>query len=241
MIVLIGPTNPQFQGGIVEYTHYLAHALKGAGAPLTVVSFSRPYPKRFYKGQSTMPLTLPTINDERTLLDWLSPISWIRTWWSIKALDPSIVMLQWWTFFWALPYLAIMLMLRFSTQTKIVIIVHNIKDHEPSWWKSLLSYLVLWLAHGYITHAKTMQEDLHALFPHKEVVVHLHPIPEAIAPLPKKADAQHALAVASPLLLFFGIVRPYKGLEVLLESLVLVQKKLPSITLLVAGDFWGDE
>ncbi len=53
MMVLIGPTSPRFQGGIVEYTHYLAQALKNAGAPLTVFSFSRPYPKKFYKGQPT--------------------------------------------------------------------------------------------------------------------------------------------------------------------------------------------
>ncbi|PJE63521.1 hypothetical protein COU89_02835 [Candidatus Roizmanbacteria bacterium CG10_big_fil_rev_8_21_14_0_10_45_7] len=241
MMVLIGPTNPHFQGGIVEYTHYLADALKKAGVPVQVLSFSRPYPKQFYKGSPTAQLNLPEIPGELSLLDWLSPFSWVRVWWHIKTLDTSMMIVQWWTFFWALPYMVVMLLVRLTTQTKIVVVVHNISDHEPSWWKSLLSYMVFWLAHGYITHAKTLQQDLLRMFPHKETNLHLNPIPNTAVSMPQKLDAQKKLNVSSPLLLFFGIVRPYKGLEVLLEALVSVRQAIPSIKLLVAGDFWRDE
>ncbi|MCR4326435.1 MAG: glycosyltransferase [Candidatus Roizmanbacteria bacterium] len=241
MMILLGPTHPRFQGGIVEYTHYLAAALKQADVPLKVISFSRPYPKKWYQGSVTASLNLPPIVPELPLLDWLSPVSWIRTWLRIKAIDPSILLVQWWTFFWALPYMVVLVLVRLTTQTKIVIIVHNITDHEASWWKWVLSYMVLWLGHGYITHASTMQQDLQRLFPHKETVMHLHPISQQGGAAPTKQRAQQKLKVSSPVLLFFGIVRPYKGLDVLLQALVLVHKTMPSVQLLIAGDFWGSE
>ncbi len=234
MIVLLGPTQPKFQGGIVEYTHQLAAAWQHIGIDATVVSFTRPYPSFLYKGKKRIEdNSLPSIAAQMPIIDWLCPCSWIGAWWTIRTMRPETLYVQWWTVFWALPFFVIVVLLRLTTRIRIVMIVHNVYDHESSWVNKLFSRMVLSYADSFFTHAMSLKRELKQIFPDKTVTVQLHPLPRVLPNVRVRSKKNWSHTV-----LFFGLVRPYKGLMTLLEAFAIARERLPRLRLIIAGEFW---
>ena len=228
-IVLIGPTGPLFKGGIVHYTHALATAL-AAHAEVTVISFSRAYPKWLYRGVQE-----PQVESEfklnyriLPLIDWANPFSWMNAGKEIKKLQPSKVILQWWTAFWGIP----LLFLPTPGVGKKGLIVHNISDHEKIPFSKQMGNALMKKSDFLITHATTMQKTLMQRYPTKKILLQLHPTHTMFT--------NNAPAHRDPkALLFFGHVRPYKGLPVLIDAFESVKKKIPDATLTIVGEFWN--
>ncbi len=237
---LIGPTYP-YRGGIAHYTTLLAKHLREDHETL-LISFSRQYPAWLFPGRSDRdPSERPLRTDAEYLLDPLNPVTWWRTLRRIREWQPDVVVIPWWVPFWA-PAWAILGrgVKRLPDSPRLLFICHNVLPHEQGTWSSRLLPHVIKLAlrsgDGFIVHSQADGAILGQYFPQTDI---------RISPLPtyqKVGKSREAVLPVSlpddrPLLLFCGFVRPYKGLDILLDALPLVLAKRP-LHLLVAGEFW---
>jgi len=203
-------------------------------------SFRRQYPSWLYPGksdrdQSESPIVDSTIE---STLDSMNPITWLRTFLNIKNIKPDILIFPWWVSFWTPQFWTISVLVKKFTNTKILFICHNVVQHESSRINKFCTNLVLRKGDFFIVHS---EEDLHNLketLPRAQIRKSFHPTYEIFnyQNITKEA-AREKLCIQGKTLLFFGFVRPYKGLNYLLEALPEVLKKF-NVTLLVVGEFW---
>lgn len=237
---LIGPTYP-YRGGIAHYTTLLAQHLREEHETL-LISFSRQYPAWLFPGRSDRdPSERPLRTEAEYLLDPLNPVTWRRTLRRIRAWQPEVVVMQWWVPFWA-PAWAVLGrgIRRLPGSPRLFFICHNVLPHEQGKWSRWLLPHVLKLAlkpgNRFIVHSQADGDILNRYFPQADI---------RVSPLPtyqKVGESKETVLPVSlpgdrPLLLFCGFVRPYKGLDILLDALPLVLAKRP-IHLLIAGEFW---
>lgn len=233
---LIGPTYP-YRGGIAHYTTLLAQHLRQEHEVL-LISFSRQYPRWLFPGRddrdpSQNPLTTPA----EYLLDSLNPWSWRQTLQRIQTWQADVVVIPWWVPFWA-PVWAYLGwgIKRLPGPPRLLFICHNVLPHEESRLDKLALRLALSSGDGFIVHSQADGQRLRGIWPEARVQVTPLPTYEGLG---QSAAASPTLSLPTdrPILLFFGFVRPYKGLDVLLEALPLVLAQRP-VHLVIVGEFW---
>lgn len=229
-VAVVGPIEP-FRSGVARHTTALSRALaRRAGTEVRVYSFSRQYPAWLFPGESdrATDASVPRDLDATFSIDSLNPISWVRVAREIRAYNPTLVIAPAWTFFLSPCLTAILSQIR----CPVVAVVHNVSDHDGGRVRSLISAMQLRQASAHVTHTRELAASIARLVPDAHVVVHPHPIfeyPAARRTLPARAELE---------LLMFGLIRPYKGLDVLLEALARCAK--PSLMLSVVGESWLD-
>jgi glycosyltransferase involved in cell wall biosynthesis len=241
-IVLIGPTYP-FRGGISHYTTLLCTALRQKHS-VKFISFKRQYPKLIFPGKTDKdPSSHPTCVDAVDyLIDSLNPLTWLQTVKEIVHYSPEMIVLPWWVAYWAPQFLFIITLAKKRTKARVVFVCHNVEEHESSTLKRIISRAVLTKADKFITHSSEETKKLqHLLGDQINVSTGFHPTyADLSGDRYSKAEAKKILALKGPVLLFFGFVREYKGLGVLLDALPVVLEK-KNITLMVVGEFWKDK
>jgi glycosyltransferase involved in cell wall biosynthesis len=243
-IVLIGPTSKYFKGGIVHFTEAMFKEMKANGLAVTLLAFSRNYPKLFFPGKTIINNSYLPSAGIKHILDWANPFNWLNTYKVIKKINPRKVVFQWWTWFWALPYLIILLLLKQFSNSRIVFFVHNSADHEQEKIKGLVARVIFKFADELIVTTRDAEGELGMAYPNLKVTLSPHPMYEFFGKGTKitKKDARDKLKLNSdPLLLFFGHIRDYKGLDILLLAIKKVVEVNRSIQLLVVGEFWKNE
>jgi len=228
--VLIGPVFP-YRAGIAYCTTQLARELQ-----CDVISFKRQFPKFLYPGGDDVDPTLPRAN-ARFLLDIVNPLTWLRTALLLRRERPDAVILVWWIWVWALPYLTLLLFLPKST--RVVLQCHNIGDKEPAAWKRFLTNRVLRRGDVLVVHARSEAADAAKRTP-RPIVATFLPVHELGGAIPSRDDARRQLGLSGNVALFFGHVRPFKGLDLALRAWRQLQTE---VTLVVAGEAWwkGEE
>ena len=235
---LIGPTYP-YRGGIAHYTTLLAQHLR-EGHEVQLLSFSRQYPAWLFPGKSDKdPSERPLQTEARYQLDPLNPLTWWRTLRQIREWQPDMVVIPWWHPYFAPVWTALGRSIRrLSPRPKLIFICHNVRPHEQGRLSKLLLprvlKTVLGQGDGYIVHSQADQEILLGYLPEAKISVSPHP---TYAALGEQNQVKLPITLPSdrPLLLFCGLVRPYKGLDILLEAVALLKRPFH---LLVAGEFW---
>ncbi|HUJ15283.1 MAG TPA: glycosyltransferase family 4 protein [Thermoanaerobaculia bacterium] len=220
-VAIVGPVYP-YRAGIAYCTTRLAQEL---GAD--VLSFKRQYPKRFYPGGDDIDPTLPRANAE-FVLDILNPLTWFR---SLRQYDAVIFV--WWIWVWAIPYRILMTRCR-----RVILQCHSIGEKEPAWWKRALANLVFRRADVLVVHARSEAEEARKRLqsgPHTRILETFLPVHELGREIPSRAEARSALGLTGNVALFFGHIRPFKGLDIALEAWK--QLKIDA-TLVVAGESW---
>ncbi|HYH09465.1 MAG TPA: glycosyltransferase [Thermoanaerobaculia bacterium] len=225
-VAIIGPV-PPYRAGIAYCTMRLAQEL---GAD--VISFKRQFPRMFYPGSSDVDPTLPRFAGARFLLDVVHPLTWIRTALLLRREKPQAVILVWWVWVWALPYLTLLAFL--SKRTRVILQCHNIGDKEPAAWKRALTNLVLRRGDVLVVHAQSEAADARKRT-HKPVVTTFLPVHELGGAIPSRDEARRILGLQGNVALFFGHVRPFKGLDIALRAWPLLKTE---VTLVVAGEAW---
>ena len=232
-VALIGPLLP-YRGGIAQHTTMLHRALQQM-AELRTWSFSRQYPAWLFPGESDRD---PTYEGHREpgvsyLIDSTNPLTWSKAARQIQHFDPQTVVFPWWTIFWAPTFGYLAHRIRRAGH-QIVFFCHNVVDHEAAAWKTALSRAVLRQADRFVVHTHKDRERLLELLPDAVVTVHPHPIYDQFPPprgtLPRRRNLE---------LLFYGFVRPYKGLDILIEAMGLLEDQ--DVQLTIAGEFWEGE
>jgi glycosyltransferase involved in cell wall biosynthesis len=155
--------------------------------------------------------------------------------------EPDILVVPWWVMFWAPVFTCIIRgVKRRSKATRVVFVCHNVVAHEPSWISALLTRLTLKHGDGFLVHSSREKRDLRAMIDSAHVAQAELPVdhvPDIGAS--DRVQARQRLGITGRCLLFFGFVRPYKGLAVLLDAMPLILEKMPC-QLIVAGEIWGD-
>lgn len=228
-ITIVGPAYP-LRGGIAHHTYWLQRELTARGHAVQVVSFRKLYPRLLFPGTTEIDTSrLKLDSDALPLLAPLNPIAWLRALRAIKAFAPEVVVFQWWQPFFGLLVGSISRALRRSG-VKQVIECHNIYPHESNPLDRSLLKFAFASADCFITHSKRDRNDLSALVSGKPVSVCSLPRLDEFA-----GDA--AGTRAGRTILFFGKVRKYKGLAVLLEAMPRVLAQL-DCRLVIVGEFY---
>jgi glycosyltransferase involved in cell wall biosynthesis len=244
-LVLIGPVYP-YRGGIAHYTTMLYRVLRERGHDVLLASFKRQYPQRLFPGKSDRdPSEQPVrVEEVHYWIDSLNPITWLMTAWRIRQYWPDVIIMQWWTTFWALAWSVLGTLNRLFLQRPLVMVCHNVLPHEVRWWDTLLARLVLRNTSHFIVQSAEEEQSLLSLLPGARVTIAPLPIFDMFAGacVPRE-EARRRLDLPPdvPILLFFGIVREYKGLKDLIAALPEVQARMGKVILLVAGEFWEDK
>lgn len=238
---LVGPTYP-YRGGIAHHTTLLAKQLR-QNHEVLLLSFSRQYPGWLFPGKSDKdPSQRPLQTEAEYLLDPIQPLTWQKTVKRLQAWQPDVVILPWWHPYFALAWTWLSRAIkRFPTAPRLIYICHNVLPHEQNRFSRFYLPFVLKMAlgagDGYILHSQADARILHDLLP--QARYHITPLPTYAAlgtgenpgPLPVEVPDDR------PVLLFCGFVRPYKGLDILIDALARV-KQQRSCHLLIAGEFW---
>lgn len=233
LIAVVGPVLP-YRGGIAQYNSLLLRALARSDIDARFFSFSRQYPQWLYPGASDRDPTLSNYAEPgvRYTIDSINPLTWWKTVREITELDPTLVVFHWWTAFWA-PCFMTMIQLLKRRGFRVALIGHNLADHDAGGLKAAISRRVFDMADAYLVHSSEHMGILQRERPGKPVVFHPIPVYGHYPP------AQHTLAKRGRLeLLFFGFIRPYKGLDILLEAIRTLADK--DVYLTVVGEHWGD-
>ena len=240
-IAVFGPFHP-YRGGIAHHTTLLAAAL-AERHPVLGVNFTRLYPGVLFPGRtqfdaSRAPLAAPGVRVER-LVDSIGPHTWPRAARAVRAHGTRLLIVQWWHPFFAPACRALASRAR-RAGARVVFLCHNVLPHEHSRLDAALVRLGLGAADAYLVQSATDRERIAALFPHRPHVLTPHPAYTFFARgAIDRAQARATLGVEGPVVLFFGLIRAYKGLDVLLRALAHARTRVP-ITLLVAGEFYED-
>jgi len=244
-ITLIGPVYP-YRGGIAHYTTELYWALRKRKHEVFMVSFKRQYPNWLYPGRNDKDISRKPIIVEKThyLIDSIDPVTWIKTFKCIQQYRPDLLIVQWWTTFLAPCFITLLYLYRRAfPRSPILAFCHNVLPHETHWWDPMLAKSVLSLATHHIVHSRDDERRLLALLPHAKVRVLRFPPYRSFAMLKyEREQARRLLGLdqSHHVVLFFGFIRPYKGLEYLINAIYHVIRHIP-VHLFIVGEFWEDK
>jgi glycosyltransferase involved in cell wall biosynthesis len=232
--------------GVAAYTGHIVTEIDAIDSvDLEFIDFTSLYPRFLYPGgdpvdPSGRKLELKRVTVRR-LLAWYNPLTWI---WAGLTLRGQVVHAQWWTHALAPIYLVVLGLARLRGR-RVVLTVHNVVPHDSSRWQQMLYKMVMRLADHFVVHAQRNVNALTAL--HHRAAGKTSVIPHGPNTGPRegaqgKPEARQALGLAGSdhILLAFGNIRPYKGLDVLLRATRRVLDAGRNVTLVVAGQPWGD-
>jgi glycosyltransferase involved in cell wall biosynthesis len=232
-IALVGPAHP-YKGGGARHTTELAHRLAAQGHDVIIESWRAQYPSRLYPGQQTVdvPEGEPYPRTRRRLA-WYRPDGWLAEGRRLRSADLVVFALL--TPLQVAAYRTIMAGFRGKARTAVV--CHNVLPHERRPGDVALVKALLRRADLVITHSAAQAAQAKALVPAATVQTVAMPPHLPTAPRQNHDTERTEVSAAHCRLLFFGIVRPYKGVDVLLRALA---QAPPHVTLTVAGEFWTD-
>lgn len=238
--VLVGTAYPH-RGGIAHYVAFLARELTSAGHEVRVVSFSRQYPRFLFPGKSQDeegPVELRV--DSERLIDTVNPRSWLAAARRIAALEPDLVVFKYWMPFFAPAYGTIVRILR-RRGFRTCYILDNVIPHERRLVDLPLTRYALGPVDAFVTQSETVARDLARFRPGAPSVLVPHPVYSLFGERRDRAGARARLGVrAKEVALFFGFIRPYKGLLDLLEAAGRIPRER-DFQVLVGGEVYGDE
>jgi len=239
-ICVIGPTYP-FRGGIAHYTTLLVRNLRKKH-DVVFFSFKRQYPQFLFPGRTQIDNSKVIIKVEaKPIFDSMNPYSWLAMFYKVKKLRPELLIFNWVSFFFAIQFAIIAFLTRKFTRTKVLMICHNVKQHEAGPGEKVPTKLAFKNADYFIVHSVEDCNNLKQLVPNALVKKAFHPTYNFFKfGNIEKSEAQNKLCVSGNMILYFGFVREYKGLMYLIWALPMVLEKV-DVHLLVVGEFWEDK
>ncbi len=242
-VVIIGPAYP-LRGGLATYDERLARAFQAAGDAVRIVTFSLQYPDFLFPGQtqfSTEPGPVDLAIE--VSLNSVNPLSWLAVGRKLRAERPDLVVFRFWLPFMGPALGTVARLVRGNGHTRVVAITDNVIPHEKRPGDGPLTRYFLRACDGFVTMSRSVLQDLRRLgFGQKPALYRPHPLYDNFGPLKPKAAALGALGLpdAAGYLLFFGFIRAYKGLDVLLEAFADNRIAALPIKLIIAGEFYED-
>jgi len=232
-IGLISPIFP-FRGGISQYSTQLLRALKKI-CTVDTFSFKRLYPGFLYPGISQFEPFSEGKSEPEVLysIDAVNPVSWIRIVRKFRAANEGLVIIPWWSIV-HFPWTIIILWLLKLSDIPVLLICHNVADHDNTKNRSLLLWMLMRSNRLFLVHCEECASEIRHYNPYADIRVIPIPIYDQYPRPIKKTDPQASLE-----LLFFGFVRPYKGLGILVEAMRILKED--NIHLNIVGEWWQND
>ena len=242
-VCIVGPTYP-YRGGIAHFTEMTARALQAQGHQVELVSFSRQYPARLFPGETQLAEDEAPPDDvplAHRLIDTVNPFSWWKAAEWMREQAPDAVVFQYWMPFFA-PAYGTMAWRLGRPGIRTLAVVHNALPHERHKGDAALSRLFLQRLDGAVAMSEAVEADVKRLAPRIGMRRVPHPIYRRFGDPVSRDAAREQLGLSddAPVILFFGFVREYKGLHVLLDALPYVLDHLSDLQLVIAGEAYED-
>lgn len=237
MKIALLSTFPPFRGGIAQFNVSLMEEL-GKVHTVRAFTFKRQYPGILFPGKSQYlsPDDAKDVGAER-LLDTINPFTWCKTARKIREWKPDLLVMKYWMP-WFAPSLGKVARKLRRSGTKVVVIPDNVIPHERHLVDIPLTKYFLRSCDGFVTMSDSVTEDLKKLLPDTKWICRPHPLYSHFGEKKERAEAERHLGLAPGRknILFFGLIREYKGLDILLEAF----RTLPEdYQLIVAGEPYG--
>jgi len=244
-IAIIGPAHP-LRGGLASYNERLAKQFIDEGNEVTIYTFSLQYPSFIFPGTTqysteSKPSNL-TIN---VCINSINPFNWIKVGNNLKNEKPDLVIVRYWLPFMG-PCLGFILrQIKKNKQTKIVCIADNIIPHEKRFGDKAFTKYFVQPVDAFITMSDKVMTDLKLFVPTKPTQLVPHPLYDNFGEKVSKEEARLKLGIKNEelILLFFGFIRKYKGLDLLLNAMKIIKNSkfnIQNSKLLIAGEFYED-
>lgn len=241
-IAIIGPAHP-LRGGIADFNEALAAALELANHQTAIFSFSLQYPNFLFPGKSQFTDAPPPTISIHTIINSINPFNWIKSANSIVAYKPDMVIIRFWLPFMAPCLGSIAHLIKRKLKIPVIAITDNVIPHEKRFGDRVFIKYFLSKCDAFMAMSNdvAMQIDQFIKAPLKAVSP--HPIYNIFGSKIDREQAKEKLALdrSDKVILFFGFIRKYKGLELLLQALAMPQIKALNIKCIVAGEFYEDK
>ena len=241
--IIIGPAHP-LRGGLASFDERLARQFQDEGYETMIYTFSLQYPNFLFPGTtqySTEPA--PTDLKLKVCINSINPLNWLLVGNELKKLQPDIVVVRYWLPFMGPCLGTILRQVKKNKHTKIVCIADNVIPHEKRLGDEPFTQFFFKPIDAFITMSEKVMQDLRQ-FTQKPATQVVHPLYDNFGEALLKQDARQYLSLPQneKIILFFGFIRKYKGLDLLLEAMNLLKLQHPSlqIKLLIAGEFYED-
>jgi len=240
--IIVGPAFP-LRGGIADFNEALCKAMNVEGIKTTIVSFYLQYPGILFPGKSQVTTgAAPKEMEIHSLVSSINPLSWFRAAAFIKRQKPDFIIIRYWLPFMSPALSTIARQVR-KDGIKVIAITDNVIPHEKRPGDKSLTKYFIDSCDAFVAMSQTVVEDLRKFTTSKPVTFSPHPIYDIFGSAIPKEQARTKLGidVRQKMILFFGFVRPYKGLDLLLKAMAMEEVRSLNIILVVAGEFYGDE
>ena len=246
-IVIIGPAHP-LRGGLASYDERLAKEFMLQGNTVCIYTFSLQYPGFLFPG-TTQYSSEPAPKDLhiKVCINSINPFNWIRTGLQLNKLRPDIIVVRYWLPFMGPCLGTILRLVKLNRHTKVVCIADNIVPHESRLGDRAFTKYFVRPVDAFITMSEKVLSDLKKIVPGKPAKFIAHPLYDNFGERISKEEARNYLSIDKDekILLFFGFIRKYKGLDILLDAMKIL--KTPDnvhvnnrVKLLIAGEFYED-
>ncbi len=240
--MIIGQAYP-LRGGLAAYNERIARAFMEAGHEVTIESFKLQYPSFLFPGK-TQYSTDPSPKDLNINIsvNSINPFNWISVGWKVRKMNPDFVLIKFWLPFMAPCYGTIARIIKWRRKTRLISIIDNIVPHEKRTFDRLLASYFVRGMHGFIAMSKSVLEDLKTFTRKKPILFSPHPLYDHYGEIESKSLAKEKLGLHPHFqyLLFFGFIRDYKGLDLLLKAFADKSFENANVKLIVAGEFYTD-
>jgi len=242
-IVIVGPAHPLRGGGMSTFNERLAKAYADRGDDVQIFSFSLQYPSFLFPGKSQFTdEPAPEGISIKSTINSINPISWCRTGRKIRKLDPDMVIIRYWIPFMGPALGTIARRIQKNKRIRIIAITDNVIPHEKRPGDKALTRYFLKPIHAFVTMSKSVMDDLALFDQQKPRSLCLHPLYDNYGNPISREEALELLHLnpENKYLLSFGLVRKYKGLDLLIRALANKKLQHLPLKLIVAGEFYDD-
>jgi glycosyltransferase involved in cell wall biosynthesis len=244
-VIIIGPAHPLRGGGITTFNERLARQFQNEGHKTSIYSFSLQYPGFLFPGKSQFTdEPAPKDLDIHTRINSINPFNWLSVGREIKRLNPDIVIVRYWLPLMGPSLGTVLRIIKQNKHTKIICIADNVIPHEKRIGDKPFTRYFVKPVDAFITMSEKVLGDLR-LFTTKKALLIPHPLYDNFGEKISKEEARGQLKIKNEelIILFFGFIRKYKGLDILLDAMKIIShSQLPTANckLLIAGEFYDD-
>ena len=242
-IFIIGPAFP-LRGGPAQFNENLCSALNKEGHHAEIISYSLQYPNFLFPGSSQYETNgiAPDGVKIHSLINTVNPFNWIKVARFIKKQKPDLILFRFWLPFFGPSLGTIGRLVRYNSNIKVLALTDNIIPHEKRVGDKLFTKYFIKSCHGFITMSHKVFQDLSVFTTTKNKICTPHPMYETYGEPIDKIEARKKLNLNpnDSIVLFFGLIRKYKGLDLLIEAFADQRIKNKKIKLLIAGEYYEE-
>ncbi len=242
-IIIVGTSYP-YRGGIAAFTDRLATEFVKEGVDIEVVTFKLQYPSFLFPGKTQYSdAKAPEGFPIERKVNSINPLNWIIVGKEIRKKNPDIVIFTYWMSFFAPCFGKIARVIKKNRQTKCIGLIHNMIPHEKSLLDKLFPPYFVKAMDGFVALSKSVLDDVKSLDnQNKPKCLVPHPLYDHYGEIMERSEALHHLNLDPNYryFLFFGLVRAYKGLDLLIDAFADSRIRNYPVKLIVAGEFYDD-